>query len=337
MIKRSIEFTSSSSRYNAGGKAVKDVASIAASCGYKPLEIRLDKRNYLSPIWYYNVLRGFILLFFCFLRSNVIFIQYPIYSKIFRRFISFFLKKNSKTEIIILVHDLLSMQRGIMPLSKEIAILKYANKIIVHNDSMGVFLSKEGIDENRMIKLFLFDYLTNKCNQIPRTLSGSVCYAGNLSKSLFLDSLSNHISSAITIRLYGKISRKIDTNQSIRYEGKFLPEEIDAIKGDWGLVWDGDSCSRFEGIIGNYLSLISPHKVSLYIAAELPIIIGAQSALAQYIVSHNLGIVINSIDELEYCISQVSKEQYNAILESVKTESEKLRKGEKLKSILLNN
>ena len=50
------------------------------------------------------------------------------------------------------------------------------------------------------------------------------------------------------------------------YKGKFSPENISFIEGNWGLVWDGDQLETCHGKLGEYLRINSSHKISLYIA-----------------------------------------------------------------------
>lgn len=67
--------------------------------------------------------------------------------------------------------------------------------------------------------------------------------------------------------MYG--SSYFDSEKNVMYKGSFKPEQIDHIHGSWGLVWDGNSIEGCEGELGNYLKINAPHKISLYIAAEL--------------------------------------------------------------------
>lgn len=80
----------------------------------------------------------------------------------------------------------------------------------------------------------------------------------------------------------------------------------------------------------------SPHKVSLYIAAELPILIWDGSALASYITNNNLGIAFNSFDDLLNKISKVTESSYLQMVENLKEYSLNITSGKDF-AILLNN
>ena len=86
--------------------------------------------------------------------------------------------------------------------------------------------------------------------------------------------------------------------------------------------------------MGNYLRYNSPHKLSLYIAAGMPVIVWKNSALSEYIEQKNIGITVNSLLELDEKIGDISEEEYKEILRNVRVEGEKLRKGEKFIEII---
>ena len=64
----------------------------------------------------------------------------------------------------------------------------------------------------------------------------------------------------------------------IVYQGEFSADELPAhLKGQFGLIWDGSSVNTCEGNFGEYLRYNNPHKISLYLACGLPVIIWAVS------------------------------------------------------------
>ena len=79
------------------------------------------------------------------------------------------------------------------------------------------------------------------------------------------------------------------------------------------------------GNIGNYLKYNNPHKISLYIAAEIPIIIWKQAALAEYVTAKGIGIAIDNLAELELAVGAVSKEAYKQMKENLKGIAKKIR------------
>lgn len=63
-----------------------------------------------------------------------------------------------------------------------------------------------------------------------------------------------------------------------------------------GMESSTETCS---GSYGKYLRINNPHKVSLYIAAGIPVVIWKEAALCSLIEENALGFGISSLDELE--------------------------------------
>lgn len=334
MKKGSLVFSSGQGGFNAGSKAVADAAAIASAQGWRLFEAPVPEKGsgFIKRLLAKS--KGFSNILLCFVLSKEIFLQYPIYSEHYKVLITLLLKLHFR-KCTILVHDLNPL-RGEGSFKEECAFLKLADRIIVHNDAMMRSLAGAGLDAAKMRKLDLFDYLCEKPNRLERCRGTEICFAGNLSKSVFLRDLPSVISSCASINLYGSPSDNIRTGESVRYLGRFSPDDISGIHGSWGLVWDGDSCSGISGNTGEYLKLNSPHKASLYIAAGLPVIVSSESAIAPYVESKGLGICVSSLGELSERLSRISDEEYRRMTEAVDTEAAALKSGSHLAAALAN-
>jgi hypothetical protein len=111
---------------------------------------------------------------------------------------------------------------------------------------------------------------------------------------------------------------------------------IDHVNGDFGLVWDGDSLDTCTGSFGEYLRWNSPHKVSFYLRAGLPIIIWRQAAVAPIVEKEGIGICIDHLSELNELLRVLSPQKIFRMRQNVYRISERLRKGEYLKTALEN-
>ena len=116
--------------------------------------------------------------------------------------------------------------------------------------------------------------------------------------------------------------------ERIEYKG-FVPSDelIATASGDFGLVWDGFSIEACTGSFGEYLQYNNPHKTSLYIRCELPVIIWNKAALAPFIRENNIGLCISSLTELNEKLSALTIEDYVTMKNNVKKISEKLADG----------
>ena len=233
-----------------------------------------------------------------------------------------------------MVHDLVHYRETLVFDNYEIKILNTAEELIVHTSQMQELFKSYGITSPCHI-LWLFDYITPEIPSVKQQVSNDIAFAGALDKSIFLRDMQGVPYKEIELHLYGNQPKDTSTYPDwMTYIGRFSPENITMLQESWGLSWDGDSINSLEGVIGNYLKYISPHKVSLYIAAGLPVIISKESALADYIEKNNLGITISSLYDIEASLKSLSDAEVQLIRKSVMVMSNKLRNGEMLGALL---
>lgn len=226
-----------------------------------------------------------------------------------------------------LVHDLETLRKNGVLSTNEISRLNKFHEIIVHTDAMKLLLAQNGISSTKMKVLTFFDYLTDT-NPEKHALSYDVCFAGNLGKSGFVKELPALHCAKLSFRLYGINLPDMQLPDNIHYEGVFSPDNLRGIKGSWGLVWDGDSVETCTGMMGNYLRFNSSHKLSLYLALGIPLIVWTESSVARIVEHEQIGFAVGSIADVEKVISGISSEQYNVMLKNVTAYSHKIRTGQ---------
>ena len=161
----------------------------------------------------------------------------------------------------------------------------------------------------------------------------TIAFAGNLAKSLFIDNL--HYSK-LQIDLFGVgvETRKLD--RCCKYWGYFSPSELyKHVHSMFGLVWDGDSIHECSGINGDYLKYISPHKTSLYLSCGIPIIVWKKSALADFVDKNNIGVSIDSLEDLEQIIGNMTQDNYYILQTNVRKIQSKILNGAFLDKALM--
>ena len=82
-----------------------------------------------------------------------------------------------------------------------------------------------------------------------------------------------------------------------------------------------------QGNTGQYLKYNNPHKTSLYLAAQLPVIIWSQAALADFVEENGVGIVIDDLNHLEVTLAKVTDDQYTKMLDNIEKISKKVKAG----------
>lgn len=316
---------------NAGGKAVSDVSQILENIGYTPIKY-LWKSGLFFQRWLYKI-RFWGRLFQRMQAGDELFIQWPCNVLPIQTVVWIAYVKRGKVSV--LFHDIEKL-RWTTPKKDQVRaerfLIKHSDLLVAHTDVMKKFLESEGAEASKITVLSSFDYLTNGPVKIERKKSTSVTFAGNLSKSAFLDSL-DRSGMQIDVLCYG---RKVDREWEgiCHYESFFRAEEVSELKGSWGLVWDGDSIESCTGELGNYLRYNSPHKLSLYIVAALPVIVWSGSALASYVKENNLGVVVDSLWDIPETIQSVSSEEYESFLSSLSKEALILSSGGHLQTCI---
>lgn len=318
----------------AGSKAPNDIEKIADKMGFQREEIiKEDKGNSLSfrikrQIHYYSRWRK---IYSEINNSSIVLVQYPFKQRELNRKKTLEkLKKRKKIKLILLVHDVDSLRGG--PSNRRYKsefslMLSLADQIIVHNLTMKKFFIDEGIPENKLINLKIFDYLIDNYQYHFPSFSKSIIIAGNLDAEKakyikYLNKLHLHF------ELYGP-GYNGNTTEYINYNGVMSPNNIySALNSGFGLVWDGNSISSCSGETGNYLRYNDPHKLSLYLASGIPVIIWKKAAEAKFVEENKVGITVDSLEELPEIFKSLDATQYELFAQNVEKIAKKLVNGQ---------
>ncbi|WP_034992324.1 hypothetical protein [Liquorilactobacillus vini] len=337
---------------SAASKARTDIESIFSSLKYQPIKIEIIPRkgnmDYVST----NLKNHFqVMLLWNAAIQNVkqgdrLFIQIPLQQHSI--FLSAVLKRLIKkgVEVITVIHDLESVRvvkradisavKAYILKKEEKFFLKWSSKLIVHNDSMKKDLIKKGVSATKLISLQIFDYLMpdydTQIMDKKFDRSQPIIIAGTLRphKADYV----YHLPAILNFNLYGVGYIKNDL-PNIRYKGVFNPNELPYyLQGSFGLVWDGNSTQTCSGIYGDYLRINSPHKLSLYLAAGIPVIVWKEAAVANFVMVNNCGLVVKSLLEIKSKIDAMSDEEYSGMKKNARNVGKLLRSGLVLKELL---
>ena len=100
------------------------------------------------------------------------------------------------------------------------------------------------------------------------------------------------------------------------------------------MVWDGEGIDTCSGAMGNYLRINAPHKMSLYLAKGIPLIVWRESGVAPIVERYKLGVCVNSLDEIPRVLSTLSDNDLTEIHRSVEKWGECVRSGAMLEQVL---
>lgn len=311
--------------YDAGYKAPSDVATIAADNEYKILSIVRGTIRYgqrqteLEWIRACNEITD----------NAVVILQFPIIDISGGVYRLNELKDKKHIMIICVVHDIEILRRPVRDdYIEQYNMLKtLADVWIVHNNKMKELLISKGFSADRIVSLEIFDYLADNSFMVKK--DSGIIIAGNLDigKSEYIYHL-NEISD-VKFNLFGANYSDNDDYDNISYFGTFLPDElIRNLQGKYGLVWDGNSLDTCSGLTGEYLKINNPHKLSLYLAVGLPIIIWDEAAEADFVLKEHVGITVKSLYELPDKISAISDSEYKTMKRNAEIVGKRLRNGQ---------
>lgn len=328
--------------WNAGSKATNDCVQILEEIGFDKCLIERDtSKNIFSRIVrQLAYLKNFREIYKKIEENSVVVIQNPFKSFQLSREVTFKkLKKNKNVKFISIVHDvdLIRESNKNFNTDREFAtMLEIADKLIVHNEKMKKWFIEKGVAEERLECLKIFDYLSDVSLDKKIEFSKRVLIAGNLAKdkSPYIYALGKVDSQFDLFGISYKPTAEFD---NVNYHGAFPAEEIPMkLNTGFGLVWDGSSVDTCDGDTGRYLRYNNPHKLSLYLTASIPVIIWDQAAEADFILEHNIGIVVSSLHEISDKIENLTEEEYYTMVNNVKDIQKNLKEGYYLKKSINN-
>lgn len=322
----------------AGNKAKTDYERILASMGASNLGLPCKIGSNKLYAFFYNLL-SMLKASLYMRKGDTIVLQYPV-KKYFTFICNIAHLKGAKT--ISLIHDLGCFRRKKLTIPQELKRLAHTDYVIATNESMKQWLIQQGFHKP-MGALGFHDYISSAPVPLHTYMhqdrdAWSIVYAGslNLRKNAFILKM-KEIDNNFKFHLYGNMSdyNAIAEDKNIIWHGFVQADNfISQVKGDFGLVWDGDSLEECHGDFGGYLKYNTPHKVSFYLRAGLPIIIWKKAAVAPIIVKEGVGIAINSLSELNDIFQTLSKEDLAQMKTRAREMAKKLNEGHFLKNAL---
>ena len=321
---------------SAGSKAKSDYETVLRSMGAVNLGLPISFHNNKVVAFLLNLI-GIGLLVLRLRKGDILFLQYPV-KKYFVFLCQF--ARFRKASSIVFIHDLGSFRRGKVKVPKEIKKLMNADYLIAANTAMRSWLLDHGYS-HPVGAMGFHDYLADSSPKDSPSLEPTnitVAYAGGLAKrkNSFLEKLS-HQSFSYKLLLYGnnKDLELCDNKNIIRHPFMKDTDFIEKVQANFGLIWDGDSLDECSGPWGEYLKYNSPHKASFYIRAGLPLIIWRCAALAPLVEEEGIGILIDSLQELDHILKDMTSERYEKMIENISRVNAQISNGQCLKNALL--
>lgn len=222
-----------------------------------------------------------------------------------------------------LVHDLDSLRKlhGEGAVYSDRVFLPLFDHIICHNEKMKQYLLTQGVKEQQLTVLEIFDYLVHPLPERKEGEAFSLCIAGNLSaeQSGYVYRLIDDPQRDYALHLYGPgFTGKNQEEKQVFYHGVLPADELPHhLEGAYGLVWGGDSLDTCAGSFGEYIRYNNPHKLSLYLAAGMPVVLWDQAATAAYVKENRAGTAVADLKNLREKIRPADREMLGLVQKKI--------------------
>lgn len=327
----------------AADKAHADVEYFLNQRGFRRLTVRvhdLNKQGFLDKVRrHYGYLTDWLHIYNTVEPRSLLLIQYPLkLNASLKEHVIRLLRKQKQVKTVFLIHDLetlRSLEGQGYDEREEQHLDELSDAIICHNDAMRTYLVEKGIDQRKLFTLELFDYHTQPLVEERRPTVGSVIVAGNLDpqKSVYVYDL--HTIPDVRFDLYGVRYQQNYVHENVYYHGAFKPEELPTVmEGAFGLVWDGTSVDTCSGNTGNYLRYNNPHKLSLYLASGIPVIVWEHAAVAEFVRRFGVGVCVSSLRDLPNLLENMPAADLRRMLHNAAWLSEKITSGAFLNRVI---
>ena len=328
--------------HTAGNKAPSDCFRIASDMGAEEvvfLHTKPQSNIYLTRIMgLFDGIQNWLGLYRRVKRDSWVVLQHPNENILVANHFIDICKKRKNIHFIALIHDMDSIRSSFLygkQLSKrnilaDETVLKKCDRYICHNEKMKQYMVENGFAEDKIVCLGIFDYL-HDC-ELPemRKKEKAVVVAGNLmpNKCEYLYKIQKQENLPFTLHLFGPNYEEAVKNANVEYHGSCKPDELPGkLVGSFGLVWDGTELDSCKGKAGEYIRYNNPHKCSLFLASNMPVIIWKEAALASFVEENGVGVTVDSLMEIGSAIESLTEEQYAKMVINTVKVSKHLRSG----------
>lgn len=259
-------------------------------------------------------------------------------------------------KLIFLINDLTSLRHGlILPgkrhqgeiqkilrspeLKLEMIFLHQADAVVTSSKQMAQQLKKElaltGQKLSPHVTWLGPDGYRTRYFQGHRDFKQGIDFVGSLPGAPFLSQLPEDLH----LNVYGSQSQNqpLSQHKNVTLYPWSDPEAIpQLLKGAYGLVWDSQQYPNVAGSLGEYEKYRTPVTLAMHLAANEPVIVWSQAAIADFVRKNSLGLVIDSLEQLSKKIATITDSDYNDILNNVARISPLIREGFYLKKAMLN-
>lgn len=268
--------------------------------------------------------------------GDIVICQFPTWNEImFDEAFTNHLNVYAGLKKIIFSHDFMPLmfESNRYQLKRTIDLYNQADVLIVPSQNMANLLYSEGLKVQKVIVQRMWDCQVSIDTSVIPRFCKMINFAGDTNgfKFSFVQEWKyDKVKLAVTAR-----EGDWEHNENIEFIGWFENQDVLANtlrrRGGFGLLWTENDYYR------EYMKLNACSKLSLYLAAGLPVIVHSSIAEVDTICQKNLGLVVDSLDEAVKIVDNMTEEQYDQMRQNVEKFGELIREGYFTKKILIDS
>jgi hypothetical protein len=263
-------------------------------------------------------------------RGDVLIIQYAewLNSRTFHEALLTKAKAYGAT-VIMWIHDVDCYLTGQELATTRVDYFNRFDAIVAHTEPMKKMLIRDGVT-TKIVTLGIFDYLTEAKYVEPTFSKEITLVTGSPNKSGFV----NKWNSKYQLNVYAPnraVPYEFENRKNVVYKGQVASNLIPfEIHSGFGIVWFENEEQTIKAWLPNgkpavilgdlgedYSKINAAHKISSYFAAGIPLIVKSNLAQAEMIKKNDLGLIVDSIEDIDDVLSKVTAEDYSRMTSSV--------------------
>ena len=230
-----------------------------------------------------------------------------------------------KTKKIFFLHDVppLMFESNRDFLGEHIELFNQADLLIVPSQKMAEFLAGEGLTVQKIVVQRMWDFPVSIDASVTPQFRKVMNFAGDTNRDKFSFAKGwnyDSVKLAVTAR-----EGDWEHGANIEFLGWIQDQNIlsNVIRknGGFGLLWAED------GYWKEYMKLNANSKLSLYLAAGLPVMVPKSIPEAGTILRKNLGLAVESLDEAVEIVEGMEEGRYQQMVQNVGQFAELIRGG----------
>ena len=199
--------------------------------------------------------------------------------------------------------------------------LKKFDMLMVANEKEAHKLQEDGVDVP-MIQMQLWDYLYSGPRQ-EKKFRKKLYYVGGR------DIIDINYQGATPLYIYDKhVENRVLECGSVTWLGRKPSDEIvSSLDGGFGIVVSENLIEKSNMNFVYYNQFNNPTKLSVYLAAGIPVIVPSKTYHAKLVREHGIGLVVDDLNEIDAVLAAMTAQDYQKMLDNIKGWQEAVSEG----------